>query len=624
MASTPYPLPKSTRQTAVLAGDGRTTYGPFGEGWGIFDTSDVLVETRPATGGAWTPATVTVSKTAPAARYSTFSITFPAAVTSATQFRVRGKRAHERQVAITRGGAIDGTALELELSKQTVVLQEQRRDIDGLASYSEEAAQSADLAKAWAESITGDVILAQTAAQEAEAAAAEAGELAETFNANFTQAGAGAVTRTISSKLRDHVSLFDFVPEAEIPAILAGTSTYDAAAAIAAALAHGAAVHKPVFGSGTFIYNSQITVPAGTGLCSLAPLSPESGVVSGLVFKKDFNGLGFLFSGHYSCAHNVHFDSATGRSGDNVQVTGSRFQSCGMAVTHAGNDGLRIGATEAGASSINANGWRIDYLYAYNNGRHGVNIDHTNTSTSGTFPLGAPDCGIGTLNVDAHANGGNGVHVGNSINNVLNVKSQANSGTGLRLAGGARGTVATVYVEANGNGDIVLDASAAQNILTITRIGTISPGITDNSGNTSNTIVGRSSNFSLTGSANDAPFGFMQQRLVQGGGFTRTEAYQYATANWVYSSVATIADGASGTKRVWSTRQSGNTYIDGMALDGTGTLDLLRATGALKIAGNQVVGPRGSALPTNATDLATAITLINAIKDRLVTHGLVG
>ncbi len=39
--------------------------------------------------------------------------------------------------------------------------------------------------------------------------------------------------------------------------------------------------------------------------------------------------------------------------------------------------------------------------------------------------------------------------------------------------------------------------------------------------------------------------------------------------------------------------------------------------------GQSVVGARGAALPADATDLATAITLVNAIKARMVAHGLV-
>lgn len=42
-----------------------------------------------------------------------------------------------------------------------------------------------------------------------------------------------------------------------------------------------------------------------------------------------------------------------------------------------------------------------------------------------------------------------------------------------------------------------------------------------------------------------------------------------------------------------------------------------------QVADTKVVGARGAALPADATDLATAITLVNAIKARMVEHGLV-
>ena len=168
MTETPYPLPASTRQTDWLLGNGGTTYGPFGEGWGIFDTDDVKVETRPAAGGAVSLATVTVTKTVLAERYGTFSITFPAAITAATAFRVTGLRLHERDLAVTRGGSIDGLALEQELSKVAVVLQEQRRDIDDLEQM--------------------DIAASVTAAQLAEA------------NAEVAQAGAAASAVTSTTQ----------------------------------------------------------------------------------------------------------------------------------------------------------------------------------------------------------------------------------------------------------------------------------------------------------------------------------------------------------------------------------------------------------------------------------------
>jgi hypothetical protein len=130
MADTPYPLPKSKRQTDWLIGTGATTYGPFGDGWGIFDNSDVLIETRNAATGVATPNSATAEKTSLSERYSPFTITFPIAITAATEYRVSGLRQHERSVAVTRGGAIHGASLEIELTKQSVVAQELRRDLE--------------------------------------------------------------------------------------------------------------------------------------------------------------------------------------------------------------------------------------------------------------------------------------------------------------------------------------------------------------------------------------------------------------------------------------------------------------------------------------------------------------
>lgn len=47
------------------------------------------------------------------------------------------------------------------------------------------------------------------------------------------------------------------------------------------------------------------------------------------------------------------------------------------------------------------------------------------------------------------------------------------------------------------------------------------------------------------------------------------------------------------------------------------------AAGGIKVDGTKVIGAQGAALPANAIDLATAITLVNAIKARMATHGLV-
>lgn len=126
MDEQPYPLPRETRESAVLDGDGGASYGPFG--FKIFDEEDVEVWRLDDGETVWALQAVTVTKTA-ALGFDTFSILFPAVVPATTSFIVAGRRLHERDLAVTRGGAISAQELEKELSKQGSVLQELRRDL---------------------------------------------------------------------------------------------------------------------------------------------------------------------------------------------------------------------------------------------------------------------------------------------------------------------------------------------------------------------------------------------------------------------------------------------------------------------------------------------------------------
>jgi hypothetical protein len=123
----PYPISRETREEEVNIGSGVATYGPFG--FKIFDVDDVDVYTRPVSGGGWSLATVTVTKTAGAV-LDTFSITFPAPLTSDSQYKVLGARVYERSAGVTKGTRLDPDALERELSKIAATLQELRRDVN--------------------------------------------------------------------------------------------------------------------------------------------------------------------------------------------------------------------------------------------------------------------------------------------------------------------------------------------------------------------------------------------------------------------------------------------------------------------------------------------------------------
>ncbi|MDH7785085.1 hypothetical protein QBD01_001085 [Ochrobactrum sp. 19YEA23] len=130
----PYPLPRETRETQVLVGDGvSTTFGPFT--WKIFDIEDVAVLTKAAGQSNWATTDVVVIKTDPVAAFSTFTVTFPAPLATTTEYVVLGDRLHKRSTDLFRGGTIISNELEKEISKQGVVLQELRRDANRTITF---------------------------------------------------------------------------------------------------------------------------------------------------------------------------------------------------------------------------------------------------------------------------------------------------------------------------------------------------------------------------------------------------------------------------------------------------------------------------------------------------------
>ncbi|TIL53770.1 SGNH/GDSL hydrolase family protein [Mesorhizobium sp.] len=130
MSVTPYPLPRETRESAILVGNG--TVGPYGPSlYKIFDILDVAVFARAAGENVFSDVTdqVTVTKTTDA-DYDTFSVTFDAAIPASTEWYHQARRVAERAVAVTRAGTIDSNQLEKELSKQATTQSEMRRDVD--------------------------------------------------------------------------------------------------------------------------------------------------------------------------------------------------------------------------------------------------------------------------------------------------------------------------------------------------------------------------------------------------------------------------------------------------------------------------------------------------------------
>ena len=77
---------------------------------------------------------------------------------------------------------------------------------------------------------------------------------------SFLQAGAGAVSRTVQDKLRDVVSVFDFMTAAQIAAVKASTFLVDVAAPINAAISSGA--REVFFPQGGYAISAPINIGA--------------------------------------------------------------------------------------------------------------------------------------------------------------------------------------------------------------------------------------------------------------------------------------------------------------------------------------------------------------------------
>jgi hypothetical protein len=144
MGST-YPIPRQVRRTEYLATDGQTLFGPAN--FKAFDLLDVGVYRKAVGADVFTRqnglpgVVITLAAAAPAAP----SVTFTPGLTAGEEVRVQGERLHERQFDVTRAGVIASASLEDELDKQTVILQELRRDCNefgGLEDLLEEVLEA--------------------------------------------------------------------------------------------------------------------------------------------------------------------------------------------------------------------------------------------------------------------------------------------------------------------------------------------------------------------------------------------------------------------------------------------------------------------------------------------------
>jgi hypothetical protein len=282
---------------------------------------------------------------------------------------------------------------------------------------------------------------------------------------SYVPAGAGAVTTTVQSKLRQYVSVLDFGANTT-------PGTTDMTAAINAAIASLSNGGVVFFPAGTYRVTSQIVVASkvtlvGTGYASENSLSPS--LRGATCILRGFAGTNatIALNGDASGIDMIDVDGNGQGTGDGVQVWGSRVKIGSISTRNHGGDGVRIGKTDAGPSTINANFWGIDYLVTCGNTKNGIRIDDTNTTTSLSYPLGLANANAGyaTL-IDARSNGEDGVQLGNCNDNVfVNVGSQDNAGIGIHFktdgtnSGPRCNTILGNDSEANVGNDIQIDAA---------------------------------------------------------------------------------------------------------------------------------------------------------------------
>ena len=205
--------------------------------------------------------------------------------------------------------------------------------------------------------------------------------------------GAGAVTRTVQSKLRDRISIFDYIPESEHAAIKNGTSTYDCYPAITAALAANTYQStSSSFYTGCkeiFFPHGQYRIGTTINLKQEVILTGEGGFVGSiLLFDADLDGIivnnyntqgrgaGSGYAGYRSVIQNLRLASNGGTTGRGISLRARAFIN-NVQVSSFPEEGVYAVATAGGSPSTegNANCFVMQNVYSTNNGSHGFLFD---------------------------------------------------------------------------------------------------------------------------------------------------------------------------------------------------------------------------------------------------------
>jgi len=150
---------------------------------------------------------------------------------------------------------------------------------------------------------------------------------------NFTPAGTGAILTDVQNKLRQDVSLLDFIPVAEHAAIKAGTSTTDVSSYIQAA------IDALTAGGRIFVPRGVYKISAQVNLDSNIAFVGEGKNVSIFIFDSAFGTTGNMFNG--SGVTNISFEHI-GFNGNDVGSGGSQTRFAAMIVIAASSSNITM------------------------------------------------------------------------------------------------------------------------------------------------------------------------------------------------------------------------------------------------------------------------------------------
>jgi hypothetical protein len=240
----------------------------------------------------------------------------------------------------------------------------------------------------------------------------------------FQQSGAGSVARTGQAKMRESVSLLDFIPVAEHSAILAGTTTYNATSAIQSAIDTDARdINAPagVYKHGNLSFNNDYQRIIGYGA----------------QFIRNANGTTTTVSGRGVQFHGVRFSGGT-FTGDNITVTGPECMLIGcdsketpgrpIKFSNDGGNALILGGIY-NTTDATASGYDIEFfdtvpgtsLYSKVIGAS-TNAAMGGILVNGQGTLRISECQIGKLTVSV----GGGMFTGNRFNGAVSVQASSN------------------------------------------------------------------------------------------------------------------------------------------------------------------------------------------------------